>query len=190
MNQKEWLELHKSLCEKMMSITKAKNSDYNKGTDDAFANFKMVEHLNIADVETGFLTRMTDKISRINALVQGKQKQQVKDEAVEDTLLDLANYCLLFIGYLKDKKHVTDSKAYLSPAEDCLRMQQKVFSEMGAKSPTQLNVFNKGATYESPKEGITFTNLFTGRTEHASKEEVDKALKYLEDFLNRRGLNP
>lgn len=109
MNQVQWLKLHKELCEKMMRITEAKNSDYNKGTEDAFSNFKMVEQLNIASTETGFLTRMTDKLSRINALVGGSQGQKVKDEAVEDTLLDLANYCLLFIGYLQSSKQYSNS---------------------------------------------------------------------------------
>lgn len=36
---------------------------------------------------------MNDKMNRINNLI--KQDNLVKDEVIEDTLLDLANYCLL-----------------------------------------------------------------------------------------------
>jgi hypothetical protein len=103
---REWyLKLHKSLCNRMIEITARKNADYTGGSaeNDAFANFRQVERLGICDAETGFLTRMTDKMSRINSFVK-KGELKVKDESVEDTLLDLANYCLLMLGYIRSKK--------------------------------------------------------------------------------------
>ena len=103
---REWyLELHKSLCNRMIEITARKNADYTGGSadNDAFANFRQVERLGICSTEVGFLTRMTDKMSRINSFVK-KGELKVKDESVEDTLLDLANYCLLMLGYIRSKK--------------------------------------------------------------------------------------
>ena len=103
---REWyLELHKSLCNRMIEITARKNADYTGGSadNDAFANFRQVERLGICSTEAGFLTRMTDKMSRINSFVK-KGELKVKDESVEDTLLDLANYCLLMYGYIRSKK--------------------------------------------------------------------------------------
>ncbi len=100
----EFIEFHKAATAKMHEICKAKNADYagSKGGADAFANFRMVEHFGIASVEQGMLTRMSDKFSRLASFVeQGTLK--VKDESVEDTLLDFANYCLLFAGYLRGK---------------------------------------------------------------------------------------
>lgn len=109
-SQKEqYMEFHKECCEKMMKITKAKNSDYTGITDDPFANFARVEHLGICSIEQGFLVRMTDKISRISSFVQ-KGTLEVKDESVEDTLLDLANYSLLMLGYIAQKKKEKESK--------------------------------------------------------------------------------
>jgi hypothetical protein len=87
----------------MMAITKAKNADYTGVGDDPFANFSRVESLGITDTVRGFLVRMTDKFSRITSFAQ-KGVLQVKDESVEDTLFDLANYCLLLAAYIRSRK--------------------------------------------------------------------------------------
>lgn len=101
-NDKQWwMDLHKDLTLRMHEITKAKNSDYTGDSDDPFFNFKMGETLRFGTVEQGFLFRISDKFSRIISLTT--KDAQVKDESIEDTLLDLANYCLLFLGALKQK---------------------------------------------------------------------------------------
>jgi hypothetical protein len=88
----------------MHNISKSKNEDYTGDTQDAFANFTAVERNGIATTEQGFLTRMTDKMQRITSFCQ-RGELSVEDEKVEDTLMDLANYCILFAGYLRSKKH-------------------------------------------------------------------------------------
>lgn len=105
MKRAEYLEFHKESCQKMIEITAAKNADYTGGSDvdDAFANFRIVELQGICSTEIGFLTRISDKISRIQSFVK-KGVLMVKDESVEDTLLDAANYMILMAGYIKDKK--------------------------------------------------------------------------------------
>lgn len=107
MKHKDWLDLHKGLTARMYDITSRKNADYTGASDDAFSNFRIVESLGFASVEQGFMTRMSDKMSRLATFVK-KGVFQVEDEKVEDTLLDLANYSLLFIGYLADKKQSTE----------------------------------------------------------------------------------
>lgn len=86
----------------MLNISKAKNEDYTGDTEDAFANFTAVERNHIATTEQGFLTRMQDKMCRVNSFCQ-KGTLEVEDEKVEDTLQDLANYCILFSAYLRSK---------------------------------------------------------------------------------------
>lgn len=103
MTHEEYLQYHKNMCDKMQSITKSKNHDYAGFCNDAFANFKLVELCGIASVEQGFLTRISDKLSRINSFIK-QSVLNVKDESIEDTLLDLANYAILMAGYIKDKK--------------------------------------------------------------------------------------
>ncbi len=86
----------------MIEITKKKNADYAGSGDDPFSNFRQIGGLvQIPNViEIGFLTRMSDKFSRIGSFISNGTLQ-VKEESVEDTLLDLANYCLLFAGYIR-----------------------------------------------------------------------------------------
>lgn len=103
MTKEEYLSYHKSMCDRMVAITAAKNADYTGSNPDPFANFTKVDVMGICSVEQGFLVRMSDKISRIISFVQ-KGVLLVKDESVEDTLLDLANYCILMAGYIKSKR--------------------------------------------------------------------------------------
>lgn len=106
MTKDEYLQFHKDTCEKMIAMTQAKNADYTGIDTDPFANFSKVQLLGICGVETGFLTRMTDKFCRIISFAQ-KGFHVVKDESVEDTLIDLANYCVLMAGYLRSKRETT-----------------------------------------------------------------------------------
>lgn len=102
-NKEQYLKYHKECCDKMVQITKAKNHDYAGFTTDPFANFKMVENCEVATTEQGMLTRMLDKISRVNSFVK-QGVCEVQDEKIEDTLIDLANYAILMAGYIKHKK--------------------------------------------------------------------------------------
>lgn len=103
MNKQEYLKTFKMFTERMYAITEAKNSDYTGDDADPFKNFKMVELMGSSSTEQGFLTRMTDKQMRLASFVRNGTLM-VKDESVEDTLLDLANYCLLFACYLREQK--------------------------------------------------------------------------------------
>lgn len=91
----------KETLEEMNRIHEAKNQDYAGHTIDPFANFKMVEHYNIATVEQGLFTRLSDKFSRVATLL--KQQGVVEDEKIVDTLIDLANYSIILKCYLEEK---------------------------------------------------------------------------------------
>lgn len=107
MNREQYLQTFEELTTKMLEITKAKNSDYCGDDSSPFKNFTMVETIGFASTEQGFMTRMTDKIMRVSTFVRhGILK--VADEKVEDSLLDLANYCLLMICYLRSKKSISE----------------------------------------------------------------------------------
>jgi len=103
MTKEQYLKFHREFCGRMIEVTAKKNSDYTGDADDPFSNFKIVEKIGISSAEVGFLTRMTDKLSRINSFVQ-KGELLVKDESVQDTLHDLANYCALMSGFIESKK--------------------------------------------------------------------------------------
>ena len=66
-----------------------KNSDYGSSFDKSMDEFGMLSPI----------IRMSDKMNRLKSLV--KNKQQVNDESIDDTLLDLANYAVMTLAYRK-----------------------------------------------------------------------------------------
>lgn len=104
MNKTEFKDEFKKTLDNMYLIMLKKNADYAK--TDPFGNFKLVEELGITNVEKGILVRMADKISRITNLID--KEAQVKDESIEDTLQDLANYAVILKIYLQLWKKCAD----------------------------------------------------------------------------------
>jgi hypothetical protein len=96
-NTQDYIEL----LDQMKSVALAKNSDY-AGDEDFLANFKLAEMLGVRPVQ-GVAIRLTDKFSRVCQLLQ-KDEPAVKDEKLEDTLLDMANYAILAILCLMDEQ--------------------------------------------------------------------------------------
>ena len=80
------IEQFKNLTKEMQELCERKNKDYGNSANDTYKKYGMVS----------YLVRMEDKINRIRNLVL-KGDQQVKDESIRDTLIDLANYSLLAI---------------------------------------------------------------------------------------------
>lgn len=84
---------HKELCDLLNEIYKKKNADYG----DSF-------HLSY--VEEGMAMpriRLTDKLNRFKALTKSG-KQNVKDESMIDTLIDLANYALMTVLEIEEDR--------------------------------------------------------------------------------------
>ena len=104
MNREELLENHERLCGSALQLMRRKNHDYaGRGGESPFANFTRCESMGICTTEQGFLVRLTDKLSRLSSFIEAGTLQ-VKDESVEDTILDVINYAVLFQSYLQEKK--------------------------------------------------------------------------------------
>lgn len=78
-----------AVLERMAAIHQAKNSDYGN-------SYELSARLLGRPVVEGLLHRMADKLARACNLAQGKAAQ-VQDEALADTLMDLANYSILAV---------------------------------------------------------------------------------------------
>lgn len=79
-----------------------KNKDY-ASDGQPFSNFKGCEIIGV-EYKKGILVRVLDKIKRVSNLLE--KDPDVKDESIEDTLLDIMNYTniiLTAIQYEKDK---------------------------------------------------------------------------------------
>ena len=80
----EELSVFKQITTKMTDIFAKKRHDYGQSTRETYDKFGMVS----------FLVRMHDKLSRLDTLVT-KELTPAVDESIDDTLLDLANYCVI-----------------------------------------------------------------------------------------------
>lgn len=105
MNQKELLDFTEKTFKELLDILKKKNQDYTNSSKDvnAFKNFCLIEHYNVGTVEQGFFSRLSDKFSRLATFISAGELH-VKNESVEDTLKDLANYSILLLAYIESKK--------------------------------------------------------------------------------------
>jgi len=82
------------LLDQMAVLHSRKNHDY-AGTSDPLKNLRAGERIGI-DPFTGVMVRLQDKWSRLESFMTS-DKLLVKDESVEDTLMDNAVYSLLAI---------------------------------------------------------------------------------------------
>lgn len=99
------VKIHAAICEKLNKIYEAKNHDYG----DSFARVR-------AQYPQSINIRLWDKLLRLDQLNNGVEAK-VADEKIEDTLLDMANYCIMEVieRYIKTEQAtssypVTDDK--------------------------------------------------------------------------------
>lgn len=104
MNRDDYLTFHKELCEKARLLSELKNRDYagNEGRE-PFANFQRCAAMGVCSTEKGFLVRLTDKLSRLSSFSESGEFA-VRDESLEDTVLDIINYSVLLLAYVKSRR--------------------------------------------------------------------------------------
>ena len=86
---------HYAICQNLNQVYKAKNHDYGDSFGDTYKKLGIISAV----------TRLSDKMNRIISLAVSHDAQ-VKDEKIEDTLLDMANYAimtLIELGYEVDE---------------------------------------------------------------------------------------
>lgn len=95
MTKEKLLEYFDDRVKKMRAKLEQKNHDYtNDNLRDALANFKCVDALSICSTKQGALVRLTDKLARCATFAHRELK--VDDESVDDTVIDGANYFLIY----------------------------------------------------------------------------------------------
>lgn len=82
----------KSITERMNELYEKKNHDYGNSVHDTYKKFGL----------TSYLVRITDKLNRATTL--NDKEALVDDESIKDTLMDMANYCVLAIQELENEE--------------------------------------------------------------------------------------
>ena len=94
------VEKHLILCNKLNTIYEQKNKAYGNSFGETFEKLGLISAI----------TRISDKYNRLVNLATHPNINK-GDEAIEDTLLDMANYCLMtYMELQKENNGVTNEK--------------------------------------------------------------------------------
>lgn len=88
MNQVEHFE---QITKEMSELYAKKNADYGDSFSKSLDKYGII----------AALTRISDKFNRLESLIINKNNQ-VKDERLEDTLMDMASYCIMTKMWVDD----------------------------------------------------------------------------------------
>ena len=86
------VQIHGKVCKELTETYEKKNADYGNSFENS-----LDKHGLIAGI-----VRMDDKMSRLISL-NSKNEQQVMDESLRDTLMDLANYAIMSVMWLDEQ---------------------------------------------------------------------------------------
>ena len=96
---------HKAICDELNKLYEKKNHDYG----DSFHQTFIEEGLAMTRIRLG------DKFSRFKTLSRltnsDSDQQQVTDESIRDTLMDLANYAIMTILEMDGGNHHVEGSA-------------------------------------------------------------------------------
>lgn len=80
------IEMHKDICVELNNTYAKKNKDYGNSFGETFNKLGIISAV----------TRITDKYNRLVSLCTlPDEERMVRDETISDTLLDMANYCIM-----------------------------------------------------------------------------------------------
>ena len=104
------IKLHKEICEQLNVTYRKKNSDYGDSVGELYSK--------LGDIT--ILTRISDKYNRLMNLLQPDHVQEVMDESIDDTILDLANYAVI---WLMERRLKNDNSSPCKPIKDDIEME-------------------------------------------------------------------
>lgn len=90
---KKRVEQHRDILDKMNDVYEKKNIDYGDSFSESCDEFGIIASV----------TRISDKYRRFKQLSLSNANL-VEDESIEDTLLDMANYAIMTVMWLKGQK--------------------------------------------------------------------------------------
>ena len=156
-------EIFKGITDKMYNTFVAKNSDYGNSFEKSLDKRGLI----------AALMRMEDKLNRLDSLNESKS-QKVKDESIEDTLLDLAVYSVLTLVYLIGKKEDTvspegkefDLENY-TPKGDLKDFPKEIIARMlelqeEQCNPRDVTIFERHKTAGEPTKGFVWSKTKEG----------------------------
>ena len=105
----DYKEEHKKLCDLMHETYIKKNTDYGNSFSNLYADYGSI----ISEIH------LREKFDRFKQL---RTSQAMVNESIEDTLMDLANYCILTVLEMKKLKSYEESE--MAATEEAVEIQK------------------------------------------------------------------
>ena len=94
------IQMHKDICKELNETYEKKNHDYGNSFGETFDKLGVISAV----------TRISDKYNRLVSLcTKSEEERKVKDESITDTLLDMANYCIMTVIELHKNNRKEDT---------------------------------------------------------------------------------
>ena len=148
-------EKHKKLCDLMHEIYIKKNSDYGNSFSDLYDEYGSI----ISEIH------IREKFNRFKQL---RTNESQVGESIEDTLMDMANYCLLTLLEMKKLNSYVDEEV----AEEDIELEEVQDPTENATEEIVVKSMHKDEEIKSEfkRENHDTEYLFDG----ATKEEIKK----------------
>lgn len=89
------IERHLEIVTGLNKLYAEKNHDYGNSFGETYQKLGIISAL----------ARISDKYNRLVSLVtKPKEKRKIKNESIQDTLLDMANYCIMTVIEMEAEK--------------------------------------------------------------------------------------
>lgn len=89
------IEQHLKIVTALNNLYANKNADYGDSFGETYQKLGIISAL----------TRISDKYNRLISLAtKPEEERKVKDESIQDTLLDMANYCIMTVIEMEAEK--------------------------------------------------------------------------------------
>lgn len=100
MKSGELVKKHSEICKMLNEVYEKKNKDYGNSFEETYKRLGIISAV----------TRISDKMSRLESLATKTEEERlVKDESIRDTVLDMANYCIMLSMELDREKFERES---------------------------------------------------------------------------------
>lgn len=91
------IERHLEIVQSLNQLYASKNSDYGNSFGETYHKLGIISAI----------TRISDKYNRLISLAtKPEEERKVKDESIQDTLLDLSNYCIMTVIEMEAEKEL------------------------------------------------------------------------------------
>ena len=106
MNKQQQEQFFKAYTERMANVLLSKGDDY--ANEDRLSNFKLAGAVAGNSPEVNCLNLIATKVARLGILLN--YNVQAKNESIEDSIMDLANYAVLLAMIREDRGVIRDTR--------------------------------------------------------------------------------